>query len=401
VVFIFATTEIHKVPATILSRCQRFDFRRIALDAIIANLRAIAGEEELSIDDESLMIIARKGDGSLRDAQSIFDQATSLCGRTITHEALVQALNTVDQEVYFRVTDLIRNRDARGALGLVDELMSQGHDMKEFLGGLLEHFRNIMIVKATGKTALLEVSDLYRKRYETEAAVFTVADMIRYQRLINGTEFAIKNTMQPRFRLEADMVQLVTLSGAGEITTLIEGIEDLKKRVGSGAPQGESQSAEPSPPRRGGVEGPAGKGFRRASSDPGVPAESKAPDPPAGPALDAGEVRSRWVEILAEVGRQRISLKSALDAGRLLGVSGNVLQVGFADEFQASHIRRNREFLSGLMGRVLGTPVRVEAVIEPRADAGVKETPSSSAVEGEDDPIITVLRKELGAEPLE
>jgi DNA polymerase-3 subunit gamma/tau len=407
VLFIFATTEIHKVPATILSRCQRFDFRRIALDEIIANLRAIAGEEQLAIDDESLMIIARKGDGSLRDAQSIFDQATSLCGRTITHAALVQALNMVDQDVFFRVTDLIRSRDARGALALVEELMSQGHDMKEFLGGLLEHFRNIMIVKATGTTTLLEVSDLYRKRYETEANSFSIADMIRYQRHINGTEFALKNTIQPRFRLEADMVQLVTLPGAEEITALIDGIEELKSKVHGGgapavAPRGEHAPAHraegetiPSRPNR---------GFGRTPAKGAAPAaEAISPQAPAGRALAEGEIRSRWEEILAEIGRQRISLKSALEAGTLLGVAGNVVRVAFADEFQASHIQRNREFLSGLMEKVLNVPVYVEVVIDPHMTGarGEEGTPPSREPEKEDDPIITVLRKELGAEPLE
>jgi DNA polymerase-3 subunit gamma/tau len=409
VLFIFATTEIHKVPATILSRCQRFDFRRITLDEIIANLRAIAGEEELIIDEESLMIIARKGDGSLRDAQSIFDQATSLCGRTIAHAALVQALNMVDQEVFFRVTDLIRNRDERGALALVEELMSQGHDMKEFLGGLLEHFRNIMIVKATGSSALLEVSDVYRKRYETEAESFSIADTIRYQRHVNGTEFALKNTIQPRFRLEADMVQLVTLPAAEEITKLIEGIDELKRKVENGRSVGASPPAEPgSKNRAGGVATSPfpGRGFGGTTAKGGTAAvESDAPRSPGGRSLGEGEIRSRWEEILAEVGRQRISLKSALEAGTLLNVAGNVVRVAFADEFQASHIQRNREFLSALMEKVLNAPVRVEAVVNPQASAMREDgnvPPRAEAESGnEDDPIITVLRKELGAEPLE
>jgi len=398
--FIFATTEIHKVPATILSRCQRFDFRRIALDEIIANLRAIASEEQLVIDEESLLIIARRGDGSLRDAQSIFDQATSLCGRTITHAALVQALNMVDQEVYFRVTELMRNRDARGALALVDDLMSQGHDMKEFLGGLLEHFRNIMVVKATGTAALLEVSDVYRTRYEAEAHSFSIQDMIRCQRHINGTEFALKNTVQPRFRLEADMVQLVTLPGAEEIATLIEGIEELKRKVAGGESSGGSSrgGTASSPPGRGFGGGTGGKAPARAAEATALPVT-------AGRTLSEGEVRSRWQEILAEVARQRISLSAVLESSALLGVQGNAVRVGFADEFQASHIQRNREFLSGVMEKILHAPVRLETVIDPQAVGARGEDtraplPDTDAGK-EDHPIITVLRKELGAEPLE
>ncbi len=405
VMFIFATTEIHKVPATILSRCQRFDFRRITLDEIMTNLRSIAGEEQIVIDEESLMIIARKGDGSLRDAQSIFDQATSLCGRTITHAALVEALNMVDQEVFFRVTDLIRNRDTRGVLALVEELMGQGHDMKEFLGGLLEHFRNIMIVKATGSPALLEVSDVYRKKYEAEANFFSIADMIRYQRHINGTEFALKTTVQPRFRLEADMVQLVTMAGAGDITALIEGIEELKKKVAGGHSPAPPRGAMP-PSGEGTASSPPRRGFRDAAAKTPAPAaRTSPPSGTAGGALSAEEVRSRWQEILAEVARQRISLGAPLEASVILGVNENVIRLGFADEFQASHIQRNREFLSGLMEKILHGPVRLETVIDPQASGAQGGEsplpPGGTGAAKEDDPILAALRKELGAEPLE
>src|SRR5512135_154920 len=138
IMFIFATTEIHKLPATILSRCQRFDFRRIAVQEMMGNLGAIAKDEGVTIDNDALLLIAKRGDGSLRDAQSVFDQIVSLCGKEITHQQILNALNIVDQEVYFRVTGLIKARDAKGGLDLVGELMSGGHDIREFLGGLTE-----------------------------------------------------------------------------------------------------------------------------------------------------------------------------------------------------------------------------------------------------------------------
>jgi DNA polymerase-3 subunit gamma/tau len=286
----------------------------------------------------------------------------------------------------------------------VEELMSKGHDMKEFLAGLLEHFRNIMIVKATGSAALLEVSDVYRKRYEAEAGAFSIVDMIRYQRHINTTEFALKNTIQPRFRLEADMVQLVTLPKAEEISTLIEGVEELKKKVADGryAPS----PVEPPGAPRGNAPAPApGRGFGMGMKNRTPAGEREYPPPAAGRVVSAEEVQSRWTEILSEVARQRISLKAPLEASVLLGVVGNVVRVGFADEFQASHIQRNREFLSGLMERVLQVPVRLEAIVDPRAVGGQDHegaAPSAGGDAGkEDDPILQVLRKELGAEPLE
>jgi DNA polymerase-3 subunit gamma/tau len=155
VLFIFATTEVNKVPATILSRCQRFDFRRIKTDEIAANLRAIAQAEGLVIDDDALHLVARRGDGSLRDAQSVFDQVVALCGTSVTRAKIVEALNLVDQEVYFRMTDLIKTGDVKGGLALVDDIMTAGHDLREFLSGLTEHLRNLLVARTTGATLLI------------------------------------------------------------------------------------------------------------------------------------------------------------------------------------------------------------------------------------------------------
>jgi len=390
VMFIFATTEIHKVPATILSRCQRFDFRRIALDEIMGNLRAIAREEGLEIDEESLLIIARKGDGSLRDAQSIFDQVVSLCGRAITHDAILQALNMVDQEVYFHMTDLVKSRDAKGALDLVENLLGQGHDMKDFLSGLLEHLRNLLVVKTTGSTRLLEVSDIYKKKYQVEAESFSVADLLRFQRHINGTEAALRYAIQPRFRLEADLVQLVSFPRAAEISGVIEGIEELKKKLndstqvpGSQTRPFGSMGAKPEPRRS------------EASISGALPATG----------LSEAEIRSRWDEVLAEVRRQRISLSAVLEAGVLSGVKGNIVQVMFADEFQVSHVQRNREFLSGLISKVFNTTARIEATVDPHvgtAAGGTQIHPSADQGDSsEEHPVITALKRELGAEPLD
>src|ERR1043166_334525 len=122
IIFIFATTEIHKVPLTILSRCQRFDFRRIATEEIMGRLRFIAGQEKITIGEDALFIIAKRSDGSMRDAQSIFDQIVSFCGDTIDTAEMVRMLNVVDEEIYFRTTDAVRSKDAPGALALIEEI---------------------------------------------------------------------------------------------------------------------------------------------------------------------------------------------------------------------------------------------------------------------------------------
>jgi DNA polymerase-3 subunit gamma/tau len=399
VMFIFATTEINKVPPTILSRCQRFDFRRISLEEIIGNLRAIAKEEKVVIDEDALLLLARKGDGSLRDAQSIFDQVVSLCGHTIAHGAIIQALNMVDQEVYFRVTDLIQRGNAKGALDLVEELLGSGHDMKEFLSGLLEHFRNILVVKAAGSTQLLEVSDVYKRKYEAEAAAFSIADLLRFQRLVNSTESALRFTAQPRFRLEADLVQLVMLPRAPEIARLIEDIEELKKKF----PETHSGPASPQAGNPGGrgVED-SGKPLPSQGKPFGWSSGTASSQKKAGAAgVPESELRSRWPEVLSEVRRQRISLSAVLEAGTLKGMTGNVLRVAFPDDFHVSHVRRNREFLAGLISKVLNIPVRIEAEVERTGSSGEPPPGKEQGTPSPEHPVLTALKRELGAEPLE
>ncbi|MBS4027277.1 MAG: DNA polymerase III subunit gamma/tau, partial [Ignavibacteriales bacterium] len=133
--FIFATTEIHKVPATILSRCQRFDFRRNSIEEITSRLKFIASEEGITVDNEALLFIAKKSDGSMRDSQSIFDQLIALCGTTMTGAQVRESLNVVDEEIFFSITECILSKDIPRGLSIVEEIMFKGYDFREFFRG--------------------------------------------------------------------------------------------------------------------------------------------------------------------------------------------------------------------------------------------------------------------------
>ncbi|MFZ9815512.1 MAG: DNA polymerase III subunit gamma/tau, partial [Candidatus Kapaibacteriota bacterium] len=182
--FIFATTEVHKVPATILSRCQRFDFRRMEIETIIGQLKKIAHGEGISIDEESLIAIARKADGSMRDSQSIFDQVRAFCGNTIVAANVHDALHLIDTEFFFRISHAIRVKNVAEMFAIAREVIVKGYDIQECLNGLLEHFRNILSVQATGSTSLIESSAAYLARYEQEAAYFTQAEMLRLMHIV-------------------------------------------------------------------------------------------------------------------------------------------------------------------------------------------------------------------------
>ncbi len=412
VVFIFATTEIHKVPATILSRCQRFEFHRIAIEEITGNLKGIAGKEKITIDEDSLLLLAKKADGSMRDAQSLFDQAVALCGKNVTHQKLLEALNIVDQELYFRVTDMVKAKDAAAGLQLVDELVSKGHDLREFLHGLIEHLRNILIAKTSKSTELIEASENYRKRYGKEAETFSTADILRLLRHVQATENALKYSSQPRYRLEGDIVHMITTHTAPEVGELLQQIDALKKKLDE--PQklnspGSTTYVKPvvSIPAdmKPAVTKPAAVVKEAEPFTPKsiAPQSSTPASQPQQTKIIEGEVSSRWPEFVGEVRRQRISLGSVLESALLLGVSGSTIRIGCANDFQASSITRNKELILSIINRLFNAKARIEVEITSSPGTlqpmtGKPEAPAATV--SEEHPVIQAMIRELGAEPM-
>ena len=228
-IFVFATTESHKVPATIVSRCQRYDFRRMELNSIIEQLRKISAKENINIDEKSLMQIAKKADGSMRDSQSIFDQIVSFCGTNIEFKNLTDALHLIDEDFFFRITDCIASKDIKEAFAISTEVINKGYELQETLSGLVEHLRNLLTVKATNDTKLIETSDSERTKYKETADKFTKADLLRYVQVINQTEASLRFAAQPRIKFELALVQLASMDKTLEVKELIEEIRKIEE----------------------------------------------------------------------------------------------------------------------------------------------------------------------------
>ena len=231
VLFIFATTEPHKVPATIQSRCQRFDFRRIATTDIIAHLRTICKSETVVIDDASLLLIARKGDGALRDALSVLDQAISLCGEKITHDALVHALGVVDTDLFFDVTDAVAAGNVGTMFHIVEKIVSAGYDLQEFLDGLEEHLRHLLVMNTIGEEGLLDVTPESASRLGKESEKFAESTLLRMIHIVAETSDRLRMARQPRLRLEMALVKMASLPAAVDIRSALEKLDSLEKAV--------------------------------------------------------------------------------------------------------------------------------------------------------------------------
>lgn len=226
-VFIFATTEPQKIPATILSRCQRYNFRRMEIEEIVEQLSKISDAEGIKIDEESLQIIARKGDGSMRDSQSIFDQAIAFCGRDIKYTELANALNLIDEMFYFRISDAINNNDIKDIFALSNEIITQGYDVKECMGGLLEHFRNTLTVISTGGTDLINTSKSFKEKYIQLAHIMSQADLLRLMDLASKTENELRFASSPNVKFETALVQMASMDKAKDIKTLLQEVQKL------------------------------------------------------------------------------------------------------------------------------------------------------------------------------
>ena len=262
VLFIFATTEPHKVLPTILSRCQRFDFRRIPVPEIITLLQQICEIEQIEADEASLLLIARKGDGALRDALSVFDQAVSLCGTKLMYQDLAQALGVVDVDLFFEVSTHIKEGSSAGMLHLVERIVHAGFDLQEFLVGLAEHLRNLMVALTMEETSLIEAPKATRQRYEEEGKHFGEADLLRMLMILSEAEEAIKSSTHPRLKLEIALIKMAGLNRAVDLREALHKLDrleflvrdkniqiDTKKHLGaefSGAPRQATYSA-PSP----------------------------------------------------------------------------------------------------------------------------------------------------------
>ena len=232
--FIFATTEPHKVLPTIQSRCQRFDFRRIAVQETIDRLRLVCREESIVADDASLMLIARKGDGALRDALSVFDQAVSLCGTDIQHDALIKALGVVDSDLFFVVTEAVLDRDPSVMLHIVDRIVRAGYDLQEFVDGLAEHLRNFLVASTVNDLRLIEATDAERKRITEQASRFSQSILMSLVHIIGTLSFQLRSSRQPRLTLEMGLLRMSSLPDAVDVKAALAKLDRLEKMATSG-----------------------------------------------------------------------------------------------------------------------------------------------------------------------
>ncbi len=236
VVFIMATTELHKVPDTILSRCQEFLFRTIPLQKIFDRLKLIAEAEKIDISDEALREIARSGEGSMRDAQSNFDQVISFSGEKISVEDVGKSLGFASIQMIEGVVDAIAKQQPQAVLSIVDDIVSRGQDLRNFCRDLLSIFRDLLVFKVSGGAeGLIETSALSKDQMRNYAAEFSETDLLRFFNSLADTETQLKEATRTRYVVEIGLMKLIEMRRVPAIEKMIERLSALERSLGDGS----------------------------------------------------------------------------------------------------------------------------------------------------------------------
>jgi DNA polymerase-3 subunit gamma/tau len=351
VIFMMATTEEQKVPETITSRCQLFEFRTIATAKITERLRFIADAEKISISDEAVREIARAGDGSMRDAQSAFDQVISFAGDQIKTEDVEKALGIAGADVLARVVNGIAENQPAEALAIIDDLVMRGHNLRNFCRDVLGHLRDLLVVKVSGDPKLLDSSSAQAATLQQQAALFSESDLVRFFHSLAETESCLKDAANPRYQVEVGLVKLMEMRRLASLSDLIGRINELENALRSGQPPAERkslQSAPDSSPSKAPARSAASAGSHQSASASGYGTPTSRGIERAVETQGSSESISNQAAMTspgslidqikaALEGKKRRMLIAALDAASRVELEGDELLVEFTSE--AKHSR--------------------------------------------------------------
>jgi DNA polymerase-3 subunit gamma/tau len=403
-IFVFATTDIHKVPLTIISRCQRFDFRRIQLDTIKKTLSEIATAENIIIDDKTLTLISKKADGALRDAQSLFDQVISFCGDKIDSETVSKMLNLIDDDLFFTISDAILQKDFNVVFQTTDKIYQNGWDFIDFTDGLLEHFRNILTVILTERTELVETAEVYRTKYATYIQTFSKGDLLRILNYLSKLQQELRYSNNQKLKIEIALTNLVGLEKSATLSEIISGLEsgnvEIKSSTTNSIAKENNASSYSSKPI-------VNEKRRDIKSEPIPKTESFVP--PIKEALsgiqtdlDFESITEKWQSFVDDVCKEKSFLLTPLFYNvKPINFDGINLQLESLDPTTESSLRLHQEYIDKKSRDFFGKRVNIKfGSSEPLKEksAAKKETTSTKSAKSSKitDPYEKIIIEELG-----
>src|SRR5258708_2960773 len=390
VIFMFATTEINKVPATIISRVQKFMLRKITLDELIGRLQQICVSEGIEADRGALEIVARRGEGSVRDALSLLDQIIAFSGRTVSAGDVATILGLSDITFFARIMTLIGEGDHAAILEALQEATDGGRDFKMLYRDLLGFVRNLMLLASGAPVAMLAVSPEDLATIQATAGAFSYTDLLRIANLLLRDDETVNRAEHQRLAVELALLKAATFPRLKSVEQVLRG-----ERAGGSA----SPPARPQAPRRN--EG------QNAAAPPKAEATSRATERPSRSESQPGSAARQEQapagdidQFVQRVQKTRPAIGSYLAGAKERSRTGNRLTFLFAETFYAEAVTEAKTALEELASEVFGETISIEVKTESAAPPKNRRTESGTAALRED-PIIQAVAKHLGGEVVE
>jgi DNA polymerase III subunit gamma/tau len=405
IIFIFATTDIHKVPLTIISRCQRFDFRRIQLDVIKSQLLKIAVEEKIEIDDITLTIIAKKADGALRDAQSYFDQVVSFCGNKIESGTVAQMLSLIDDEIYFKISDAVIDKNFKTVFDITKIIYENGWSFIDFVDGLAEHFRNILTVVISGTSDMIEAAEFYKSKYLQYYDKFSEGDILRLLSFLNKTQQELRFSQNHKLKLEIALSHLIGLERSSTISDIITKIKDSASLEDTLQPI-EKKSIYESRPADKIIKEPAGSSATQKSPSVKKNIEKKpyvSGEANLNTSLDFDSIVQKWEGFVNEVtSEKKIMLGHVIGNVRLRNFEGNKLNVSIPDKDGNLSLKFHEDYLNKKCFDFFGKKIVLNITLDETNGNEKTEpiTTNDTQKKNEADPLVYAIVNELSAEEI-
>jgi len=399
VVFVLATTEAHKVPATIVDRCHRFDFHRPSLQQIAGVLRKVAAEEEIELPDAAATMIARSATGSFRDALGTLEQLVTYGGKEVKLDDVLEVLGVADAELVLEAAESLADHDAGAALRAVEKLSASGRDLTQFMRELAAHLRHLFVVQTLGEVPdSFAVTAEHTDRLQSQAERIPQAEVLRAIDLLAAALSAVKDGSDPRIQLEIALLKSAQPRADASVQALMARIERLEQALGGSAPAPPSPPAPKADPPRAAA---AANGATAANGAPAAAAEPE-PDPtpdtrhPA-PSFDLEHIQSLWPAAVEAVREENAMVGALLAEARPAELEGTSLTVAFAEgaAFSKKKAENNRALLAKALRDLTGNSL--ELIYELRdgveGHAGYSEASSSM----DEEQLLERLKQEFGA----
>ncbi len=365
-IFILATTEPQRLPATVLSRCQRFDFKRITAKDIIHNMQNILDEIGINADSKGLSLIARNSDGAMRDALSLLDQCLSFSGQEMTYDYIVSVLGVVNNDIIYELTDSIIGKNADKALELIEHIVQSGKDINQFVKDLILHFRNLMVIRVSKNVdSILDETEEMIERLKKQAENIDTSSIINILRILSDAETQCKWSSQPRVILEISIIKMLNEPSSNDIGGMIERFKRLEEKLENGdiirETEPRKQSIPDIPTKSIASEKVEEEKQEDALSDSNRSKDTIRTD------IDINEIKDEWKNILKATRAKRISLHALIMEGKPISLKNGVLAIAFEDGFrfhkEAIEKSENKELVQKTINDCLNIDIEIKFVM--------------------------------------